>query len=629
MAALRLVKAPCDFSKSLSLLLLLLVIALGVAKGNSYPRQVHLSLGGKPGEVFVQWITWNATKEARVRYGTEQGALGLTTTGRTTRYNTTGWPGFVHTVKLSGLLADTTYYYRCGDNTSQLFSSLYSFRTLPTNGQPVNIAIFGDMGLDYESDRTVAVLSQAVSKGYYHFVVHMGDIAYTYSDGLTNQTRFDLYMDKIEPIAANSPYMVSAGNQEHPFLFQEYIYRWQMPYETSNSANNLWYSFDIRNMNNRTLSHFVAVSTEHKLDPGSPQYEWLVADLSALRSSCEDGSTQPWVILFGHRPLYCSNSPYDNSWFADCYVVAPGLRKLLEPLFKQFGVDLYLAGHMHNAEYTYPVYNSRVTSLSWHNAPSTIHLISGYAGCREGFNGFDESIKPDWSAWRQDTHFGFSNMTIFNHTHLSFTYLYADNSSFQKEVWITKDQNAFSSCRRGHHHGKPLGLNTMQLYEWKVDKKGRLDDGNLALFMKGFGIGLGMQFGSIPSCIADSYPVTYMFSLAFQLLEQGFSSGDMVELIKGLRTLSAALLELLELVQDCGGTRGISDFLKLVKELKQFGIGHTLEEEALKVAYHFQDLKEALQQATQYWQKGYYEQCGVYVGQVVALLIAPLPPNPR
>ena len=35
------------------------------------------------------------------------------------------------------------------------------------------------------------------------------------------------------------------------------------------------------------------------------QYEWLVADLEAADRP-ENRSVRPWVVLMGHRPMYCS-----------------------------------------------------------------------------------------------------------------------------------------------------------------------------------------------------------------------------------------------------------------------------------------------------------------------------------
>jgi phosphodiesterase/alkaline phosphatase D-like protein len=49
------------------------------------------------------------------------------------------------------------------------------------------------------------------------------------------------------------------------------------------------------------MVHFIMISTEHDLSPGSRQYVWLQEDLRNI-----DRSRTPWVILGGHRPMYTS-----------------------------------------------------------------------------------------------------------------------------------------------------------------------------------------------------------------------------------------------------------------------------------------------------------------------------------
>ena len=34
----------------------------------------------------------------------------------------------------------------------------------------------------------------------------------------------------------------------------------------------------------------------------------------------------------------------------DCYVNAPGMREMIEPLLHKYSVDIYAAGHMHDSE---------------------------------------------------------------------------------------------------------------------------------------------------------------------------------------------------------------------------------------------------------------------------------------
>lgn len=77
---------------------------------------------------------------------------------------------------------------------------------------------------------------------------------------------------------------------------------------------------------------------------------------------------RPWIVTFGHRPMYCSNANAD-----DCTnhqsLVRVGLPFLnwfgLEDLFLKHKVDLMLWAHEHSFERMWPMYNFKV--ITRHN----------------------------------------------------------------------------------------------------------------------------------------------------------------------------------------------------------------------------------------------------------------------
>jgi hypothetical protein len=69
------------------------------------------------------------------------------------------------------------------------------------------------------------------------------------------------------------------------------------------------------------------MSTEHDYTVGSPQRAWLEAD---LKRAAANRDMVPWLILVGHRPMYCTDdAEKDAHW--------PGapFQQEIEPLMVQ------------------------------------------------------------------------------------------------------------------------------------------------------------------------------------------------------------------------------------------------------------------------------------------------------
>jgi hypothetical protein len=66
-------------------------------------------------------------------------------------------------------------------------------------------------------------------------------------------------------------------------------------------------------MNNISYMFYYSYSTEvyfiHNQDYTCDQYHWLLKDLTAANKNRD---ATPWIIAMGHRPMYCSNSNFDD-----------------------------------------------------------------------------------------------------------------------------------------------------------------------------------------------------------------------------------------------------------------------------------------------------------------------------
>ena len=184
------------------------------------------------------------------------------------------------------------------------WSTLFNFVTVPDSAEwSPRLAVYGDMGAD--NAQSLPRLQKEAQEGLYDAIFHIGDFGYDLyeQDGQLG----DRFMRQIEPIAAYVPYMTAVGNHEEKYNFSHYKCRFSMP----GSENSLFYSFNLG------PAHFIVISTEfyYFLNYGFKQivlqYEWLKGDLKEA-NKLENRSQRPWIIILGHRPMYCSNTDHDD-----------------------------------------------------------------------------------------------------------------------------------------------------------------------------------------------------------------------------------------------------------------------------------------------------------------------------
>ena len=159
--------------------------------------------------------------------------------------------------------------------------------------------------------------------------------------------------------------------------------RFTMPLK--NESSNLYYSFDVG------LIHFVSYNTEAYFnmtgngaasgdgnDCVKTQYHWLQQDLAAANAR---RNTTPWIVAYGHRPMYCNVAAHNASTNATgcddeqeqsrngARVGMPGTTSggevgssdfAVEDLLYEYGVDLAFFGHVHDYSRFLPSYNDTV-----------------------------------------------------------------------------------------------------------------------------------------------------------------------------------------------------------------------------------------------------------------------------
>ncbi|XP_018324347.1 acid phosphatase type 7 [Agrilus planipennis] len=429
--------------ESAAFVLLLMVNIFLNCRGNDVfwyqPEQVHLAYGDTPYDYVVTWSTFNDTHLSTVKYGIN--GLILTAQGSATKFVDGGrqkHTQYIHKVVLKNLTADSRYLYHCGSRLG--WSDLFWFKTPPPeeNWQPT-IALFGDMG--NENAQSLSRLQDETQRGMYDAILHVGDFAYDMDS--QNALIGDQFMRQIEPVAAYVPYMTCPGNHEERYNFSNYRYRFNMP----GSPDNIMYSFNMGPV------HFISISTEvyyflnYGIKPMVFQYEWLENDLIEATKP-KNRKRRPWIVVIGHRPMYCSNDDTDDCTYYGTMtrIGLPFFHMFaLEKLLFRYGVDVEIWAHEHSYERLWPIYDYNVYNGSYEwpyvNPGAPVHIVTGSAGCREGTDRFKRK-RPAWSAF-QSSDYGYTRLKAFNGTHLYFEQVSTDKmGAVIDSFWLVK-----------HYHG--------------------------------------------------------------------------------------------------------------------------------------------------------------------------------
>lgn len=163
----------------------------------------------------------------------------------------------------------------------------------------------------------------------------------------------------------------------------------------------------------------------------SEQLEWIENDLA---QSVQNRSIRPWLIVFMHRPMYCSNKDQEN-----CHTGATVLKVVLEDLFAKYQVDLVITAHKHNYERTLPVYQENHIASNYTNSPFPVYIVNGAGGNREGTSGWPSSnwTPPSWSAFRY-SEWGYGVIDIASPSELNWTFYNSETNDLVDQFTMTK-----------------------------------------------------------------------------------------------------------------------------------------------------------------------------------------------
>ena len=143
---------------------------------------------------------------------------------------------------------------------------------------------------------------------------------------------------------------------------------------------------------------------------------------------------RPWVIVFGHRPMYCSEGWWDcanNQTKTQYGIQIDGKLKYgLEEVLLDYQVDVAIWAHKHAYERLWPIYNYTFYKKNkpYINAKAPIHITTGSAGNSEG-KGYISKTHPKYIA-KHSNDYGYLMISVHNLTHLQFDYISTEKVRF-------------------------------------------------------------------------------------------------------------------------------------------------------------------------------------------------------
>ncbi len=296
---------------------------------------------GTPSSVVVRWRT-DIGNDSVVWYGNAPNNLSQVASSALIVND--------HEIKLTGLAANTLYYYAIGSSSGALAGgdANHYFVTFPPSGSETvaRFWVLGDAGTQTSSQT-------AVRDAYYNFTgarhtdmwLMLGDNAYnTGTDAEYQGAVFNMYPTMLR----KSVLFSTLGNHEtaqstayvdtYPY-FSVFTLPTQGEGGGMASGTEHYYSFDFGNI------HFVCLdSMTADRSTNGIMANWLRNDLG--------NTLAKWIVAFWHHPPYTKGS--HNS---DTETELIQMRQNFNPILESYGVDLVLSGHSHSYERSFLIDN--------------------------------------------------------------------------------------------------------------------------------------------------------------------------------------------------------------------------------------------------------------------------------
>lgn len=306
---------------------------------------------------------------------------------------TTAKVEFLHKAQATGLKPDTTYYYRVGDASIGLWSTVGTFQTAQAKGDFSFLDLADPQAKDVDEAKlaastfTKALATVPNSK----FIAINGDLV---DDGSV-EYEWDWLFNNIGQSFRNTTVAPIAGNHDSKSgSFVDHFDLTAAP--GSDTTTGVYYSYDYSN------AHFIMLNNNENTsvnDISQAQIDWMKTDVAKARAN---GSK--WIIVDMHKGPYSTSNHATDS---DINGTA-GSRNTVAPVMAQLGIDLVLQGHDHIYARSKPIKadntsakedliteNFKGQKINYEVNPNgTIYLIPSTAGPKVYYKNTKTSLLP-------------------------------------------------------------------------------------------------------------------------------------------------------------------------------------------------------------------------------------------
>ena len=240
-------------------------------------------------------------------------------------------PNTNHVVELTGLQADTPYFYQASSSAAgkTVRSHVHSLTTLKSEGT-VKFLVVGDTGIGQSAQYDIA---RELAKRGGDLLLHVGDVVYPqFTSERVDAKLFSVYGE----LMAAQPWFLTIGNHDLYAGEAHYLNAFHLPTNAVTGTEH-FYSVDHGDVHFSVL--MIPYVTQYQLTVGSDQYRWLTNDLAT--------TSKPWKVLAYHVPMQTSALHRVDDWNLNGIRDSEEIRAVLLPVAAQYGVQITFSGHDH------------------------------------------------------------------------------------------------------------------------------------------------------------------------------------------------------------------------------------------------------------------------------------------